>query len=69
MMPGIHVRIRVERLNDRGDLSRSERMTILRAQISLLRRRCENGLPVTLDGLLNAERLARSLEMEEVAQP
>jgi hypothetical protein len=69
MMPGIHVRIRVERLNDRGDLSRFERMTILRAQISLLRRRCENGLPVTLHSLLNAEHVARSLELEEVIQP
>jgi len=64
MTPEIHVRIHVERLDDCGELSQLDRIRVLRAQISLLRRRCEDGLPVTLDGLLNAERFARWLELE-----
>lgn len=61
----IAVRLHVESLHT-GDLSRPDRLTILRGQITLLRRRCEAGLPVTVDALAGAERIARSLELEEL---
>ncbi len=62
----IAVRVHVESLDDRG-LSRPERLTILRGQITLLRCRCEAGLPVTVNALAGAERIARSLELEAAA--
>ena len=60
------VRVYVEPLDHRG-LSRPEQLTILRGQITLLRHRCEAGLPVAVDALARAEGIARSLELEEVA--
>ena len=62
----MQVRVHVEPLDGR-DLSRPERLVILRGQITLLRCRCEAGLPVTVDALAGAERIARTLELEEVA--
>jgi len=61
----ITFRIHVESLDDRS-LSLPDRLTILRGQITLLRCRCEVGLPVTVDALAAAERIACSLELEEV---
>jgi hypothetical protein len=60
----ITIRVYVESLDHRG-LSLPERLTILRGQITLLRCRCEVGLPVTVDALAAAERIACSLELEE----
>jgi hypothetical protein len=62
----IAVRVYVEPL-DRAGLSHRDRLTILRGQITLLRCRCEADLAVTIDALARAERLARSLESEELA--
>jgi hypothetical protein len=67
MMPaGIQVRIHVESLDDRG-LPRFERLIVLRAQLSLLRRRAEEGIPIAVEAIARAEQLARSLELLEVA--
>jgi hypothetical protein len=41
--------------------------TVLRGQITLLRRRCEHGLPVELASLANTEHLARELETAAAA--
>ena len=58
----IQVRVHVESLNA-DDLPRPDRLTVLRGQITLLHHRCEAGLPVTVDALAGAERIARSLEL------
>lgn len=49
-----------------GGLSRLEKLSILRGQLSLLRRRCEKELPITVESLARAERIARNLELTEV---
>jgi hypothetical protein len=43
-------------------LSRSDLVTILRAQLALLRLRAERGITITCDALGRAESLARTLE-------
>lgn len=60
------VRIHVERFGD-GGLSRPERLTMLRGQLTLLRRRYEEEIPITIEPLARAERVARSLELDEMA--
>lgn len=62
----IAVRVCIES-PDARELPRPDRLALLRGQIALLRCRCEAGLPVTVDALAGAERIARSLELEEVA--
>jgi hypothetical protein len=59
----IGVRVHVDPL-DAFSLPRRERLTVLRGQLTLLRLRCESDLPVTVESLAHAERLARSLEEE-----
>ncbi len=62
----IDVRVHVESTDGHG-LSRPNRLVVLRGQITLLRCRCELGLPVNVSDLAGAERIARSLELEEAA--
>jgi hypothetical protein len=61
----IEVRIHVEDLNTRN-LSRADRLLVLRAQLTLLRMRAEQGIPVTADAIEHAESLARSIEIQEI---
>jgi len=63
----IDVRVYIEPLQPHIP-PRKDRLTALRGQITLLRHRCELGLPVMPDALAGAERVARSLELEEVAR-
>jgi hypothetical protein len=62
----IELRVHVEDLKDRS-LSRADRILILRAQLTLLRKRAEQGIPITADAIERAESLARTLETYEVA--
>lgn len=64
--PVIQVRLHVEPL-DRADLSRSDKITILRGQLTIIRTRAEQGIPVSVESITRAERLAWSLESEELA--
>jgi hypothetical protein len=52
---------------DSADISRSEKLTILRGQLTLLRRCAEIGIPVSVESIVRAEKLARNLELLEVA--
>jgi hypothetical protein len=61
----IQIRLHVEGLADRG-LSRPETLTVLRGQLTLLRMRAERGIAISVDLLIRAERLARTLELSEV---
>jgi hypothetical protein len=47
--------------------SRREGLAILRGQLTLLRRRAEQGIPVSVESIARAEVLARSLETVEVS--
>lgn len=51
----------------RRALSRSERITLLCAQLKLLRLRAEQGIPVSEDVLARTELFARTLEAVEVS--
>jgi len=61
----VDLHIRVESLDSPG-LTRSEMLTVLRGQLTLIRRRAEEGLPVSVESITRAERLARTLEPCEV---
>jgi hypothetical protein len=63
----IVVRIHVQR-TDNGALPRPELLTILRAQITLLRHQYEGTLSLTIGALGRAERIARSLELQEATR-
>jgi hypothetical protein len=63
----IEVRIHAHGLDAHGT-SRSNRLTLLRAQLTLLRMRVEQGIPVSLDAISRTEALARSLEAQEVME-
>jgi hypothetical protein len=65
MRSSIQVRIHIEPLDERR-LSRPEMLTVLRGQLALLCRRCEEGEPVALGTLQGCERIARCLELEEL---
>jgi len=62
----IEVCIRVQPLDHHG-LSRPERLTVLRGQLTLLRMRVEQGISISVQAIARAEQLARSLELHEVA--
>lgn len=62
----IEVHIRVEAIELRG-LSRNELQAILQGQLTLIRMRAERGIPVSVESIARAERLARTLEIEELA--
>jgi hypothetical protein len=62
----IAVRLHVEPIGN-GAMSRPERLTVLRGQLTILRIRAEQGIPVSIEAIARAERLARTLELYEVA--
>ena len=62
----IAVRLHVERIGN-SVLPRPEGLTVLRGQLTFLRMRAEQGIPVSVEALAKAEQLARSLELYEVA--
>jgi hypothetical protein len=62
----IEIRIHIEALDPRS-VSRSDRLTLLRAQLTLLRMRAEQGIPVSVDSLARTESLARTLESQGLA--
>jgi hypothetical protein len=62
----ITVHLHVERIGN-GALPLPERLTVLRGQLALLRMRAEQGIPVSVESIARAERLARGLEAEELA--
>jgi hypothetical protein len=62
----IVTRLHIKEL-DEYDLPRPQKLSMLRGQITILRRRSEESIPITVDALERAERIARSLELQEVA--
>jgi hypothetical protein len=62
----IELRVHVEALDPTG-ISRAEKLTVLRGQMTLIRRRAETGIPVSVESLRRAEELARELELLEAA--
>jgi len=58
----IELRIHVKPL-DRFELSRRDKIIILRGQLTLLRQRAESDFPVSVEAIARAEELARSLEL------
>jgi len=60
----IEVRVHVEPLDDLPP--RKDRIAALRGQITILRSRLENDLPVTLEAVVRAERVAKSLVLEDL---
>jgi len=52
---------------DGAELPRRDRLTILRGQLTLIRSRAENGIPVSVESIARAESVARSLEAEALA--
>jgi hypothetical protein len=58
----IVVRLHIEPM---GELPRLDKLTMLRGQISLMIKRAEQGIPI-INSLVRAERVARSLELDEV---
>jgi hypothetical protein len=62
----VDLRIHVEPLDCAG-ISRAQKLTVLRGQLTLIRRRAETGIPVSVESIARAEALARTLELLEVA--
>jgi hypothetical protein len=62
----IAVRVRIEAL-DGGGIPWRDRLTILRGQITIIRTRAEQGIPVSVESIARAERVARELEAEQLA--
>jgi hypothetical protein len=62
----IVVRLHVEPISN-GALPRPYGLTVLRGQLTILRMRVEQGIPVSVESLVRAEQLARTLELYEVA--
>jgi hypothetical protein len=62
----IEVHLRVESLDSPG-LTRAQILTTLRGQLTLIRRRAETGIPVSVESIARTEKLARTLELYEVA--
>lgn len=63
----IEVRLHIEPFELSGP-PRRDLPVILRGQLTILRLQAEQGLPISLESLARAERLARSLESEELAE-
>jgi len=57
----IQVRVHLEP-RDCVDISRRDKLTILRGQLTIIRMRAESGIPVSVESIARAECLARSLE-------
>ncbi len=62
----IHVRLHIEQIGN-SVLPRPEGLTVLRGQLTILRMRVEQGIPVSVESIARAEQLARTLELYEVA--
>ena len=62
----IALRLHVEQIGD-GALPRPERLTVLRGQLTILRMRAEQGIPISIESIARAEWLARTLELYEMA--
>lgn len=62
----IAVHVHVEPL-DGGGLPWRDRLVTLRGQLTLIRLRAEQGIPLSVASIRRAEDLARSLESEELA--
>ena len=62
----IEIRLHIEPLEPPG-LPRRDLPAVLRGQLTLLRSRAEQGVGVSVESIARAERLARSLESEELA--
>jgi hypothetical protein len=62
----IQVRLHIEPLDGVG-ISWRDRLTILRGQLTIIRTRAESGIPVSVESIARAERLARGLEAEGLA--
>lgn len=63
--PVIEVRVNVQVL-DRADIPTCDKLTILRGQLTLLRMRAERGIPISIECIARAEKLAQSLESGEM---
>lgn len=61
-----NVRVHIEPL-DGGGIPWRDRLTILRGQLTIIRARAESGIPVSVESIAQAERLARGLEAEDLA--
>jgi hypothetical protein len=64
MTAELHVDLEVR---DVTGISPSEQLAVLRGQLTLIRRRVETGIPVSVETIARAERLAHNLELLEVA--
>ena len=62
----IEFHVHVEALDSAGN-AHTRKLTVLRGQLTLIRRRAEAGIPVSVESLARAEELARTLELLEVA--
>jgi hypothetical protein len=62
----IAVRVHVEPLHT-AEMPRDSRMSMLRGQLTVILRRAEAGVPVTVEAIARAERIARRLESEKLA--
>jgi len=62
----IVVRLHVEPIGN-GAMPRAELLTVLRGQLTFLRIGVEQGLPISVESIARAERVARILELYEVA--
>jgi hypothetical protein len=62
----IEVHLHIEPL-DSADLSHRDKLTILRGQLTIIRIRAEQGIPVSVQCIARAERLARSLDSEDLS--
>ena len=65
-MTGSVVRVYIEP-PESPEIPRAARLTILRGQLTVIRRRAEGGVPVSVESIARAEELARKLELLEVA--
>ncbi len=61
----IVIRIHVDPLDGAG-IPWRDRLTILRGQLTIIRTRAESGIPVSVESIARAERVARELEAEEL---
>lgn len=63
----IELRMHIEPIDPSG-FPRRDLSTILRGQLTIIRLRAEQGIPVSVESLERAERLARSLESEDLGE-
>ena len=62
----IELRFHLEALNDSA-MSRTDRMAMLRGQLTVILRRAESGVPVSVEAVARAERVARTLDAAEIS--